>query len=71
MKLAQYSHQCGPRKVCTWSKKRHGYTHTHTHPNQNLDNSPSDALDRDYFVIPSYSGRDPTPNESICIYKAD
>lgn len=31
MKLAQYSHQCGPRKVCTWEDKPHAYTHTHTH----------------------------------------
>lgn len=30
MKLAQYSHQCGPRKVCTWSLRQHGRKHSHT-----------------------------------------
>lgn len=28
MKLAQYSHQCGPRNVCTWGHSRHAHTHT-------------------------------------------
>lgn len=56
-------------------------THAHTHTPHNtshgyvlskLENLHFDVdLDRDYFVIPSYSGWDPLPNESICIYKAD
>lgn len=36
-----------------------------------LENLPFDVVDTDYSVIPSYSGWDPSPNESICIYKAD
>lgn len=45
--------------------------HTPTYAYSKLGNHPFDELDSDYFVIPGYSGWDPSPNESICIHKAD